>query len=286
MDKLLNWSIAQQSGDKEAISKVGEPDPKMLQQLFGGPDEPALMKEAIAVLENKDATEEDKEIAFENFEMLIENLDNANNIENLGLWPSIIRQLSLDVPSTLRIYAASSIGVAVQNNSSSQEAFLRHDGGVKSLISACKEENVDAELHSKALFALSSLLRNFKPACEKFDELHGWSVLDLEKYASHKLQLRVLSLISAILSTGLDRTKEALMREHKLVCLLILYLDHETHVGCVNKTLNILAQLADLGFVFSVEEESAIRLGLEKIAYKEEQLSSDDYEACKNIQGR
>ncbi|KAK7680728.1 hsp70 nucleotide exchange factor fes1 [Cerrena zonata] len=128
MEKLLQWSIAQQTGDKESAEKIGQPDPKLLEQLFGGggPDEPALMKQSIMVVENPEATLENKQIAFDNFEMLIENLDNANNIENLKLWTSIINQLSPEVDDSLKIYAASIIGTAVQNNPNSQEDFLKY----------------------------------------------------------------------------------------------------------------------------------------------------------------
>ena len=107
MDKLLQWSIAQQSGDQEAIEKIGKPDPKMLEQLFGGPDEPALMKQAIMVIDNEEATLENREIAFDNFEMLIENMDNANNIENIKLWQSVIDKMSAETPTSFRVYAAS-----------------------------------------------------------------------------------------------------------------------------------------------------------------------------------
>lgn len=86
MEKLLHWTIAQQAGDKDALEKIGEPDPKALNQLFGGPDEATLMRESIKVVQTPDVSQEDKEIALENFEMLIENLDNANNIGNLKLW--------------------------------------------------------------------------------------------------------------------------------------------------------------------------------------------------------
>lgn len=39
---------------------------------------------------NPEVDLETKLVAFDNFEMLIENLDNANNIENLKLWEPLL----------------------------------------------------------------------------------------------------------------------------------------------------------------------------------------------------
>merc|ERR1712098_237458 len=110
------------------MEKIGKPDEKALAQLFGtgGPDEPTLMKQSIQVVENPEADLEAKEVALENFEMLIENLDNANNIENMKMWPSIIKLLNDDQPEPLRILATSIIAIAVQNNPKCQDDFLKH----------------------------------------------------------------------------------------------------------------------------------------------------------------
>lgn len=66
-------------------------------------------------------TLDNKEQAFDNLEQLIENLDNANNLENLKLWNPLIGQLS-SPESSLRYMAAWVCGTAVQNNLKSQES--------------------------------------------------------------------------------------------------------------------------------------------------------------------
>ena len=115
--------------DKAALEKIGEPDQKALNQLFGGPDEATLMKESIKVVESTDVSLEDKEIALENFEMLIENLDNANNIGNLKLWNPLIDILAKeDTPVELKVLICGIIGTAVQNNPKSQEDFNETEG--------------------------------------------------------------------------------------------------------------------------------------------------------------
>lgn len=283
MEKLLQWSIAQQSGDKEAMDKIGQPDPKMLQQLFGGPDEPTLMTQAILVVDNPEATLENKEVAFENFEMLIENLDNANNIENLKLWPKIIAQL-LSTELSLLVLAASIVGIATQNNPNSQEAFLKQEGGLQQLITLASDEKTPKELLLKVLFAMSSLVRNFADATEQFTKLGGWKVLDLlVSKSNHKELLRKLSLLSALLSTGLDDAKTEHLHSDKVVGTLIHTLTADGHIGCIDKALNILTQLQALGFKFSSSEISQLAKNLDNIESLKDQLAHDDFNAAKQV---
>lgn len=275
MDKLLNWSVAQQSGDKEAIAKAGNPDPKLLNQLFGGPDEPLLMKQLIQVLQNPAADEETKEVALENFEMLIENMDNANNIGNMGFWPVINGQLKSDVPEPRRVLAASIVGTATQNNPESQQAF--HDSnGMGELITMAQSELAEPRL--KALFAITSYIRNFEPGYKQFDAANGWVLVDLNKEAPTKVLLRTLSLVSAILSTGLDAKKQELLHSANLVQLLAHVLhDGEApgHASCIDKALGLVAQLHEQGFEFTESEVEQLAAGVDLIKHRED-ISGDD----------
>lgn len=281
MEKLLQWSIATQSGDKEAAERIGRPDDKTLQQLFGGggPDEPTLMKQSIAVVENPEADLETKETALDNFEMLIENLDNANNIGNMKLWPSIINQLKNGAPS-LRVLAASIIGVATQNNPQSQQAFLDQEDGLNELCAA--SESSERDLALKSLFALSCLLRNFPAATTRFAELGGWSSLSLDVSADHKLLLRKLSLVSALLSTGLDESTTARLHECHLVPHLISTLASD-NLACVDKVLNILTQLQELKYQFASEEVAQLAEKLDGLEHKKDSLSHDDFNRARQV---
>jgi len=280
MDKLLQWSIAQQSGDKDAIKKIGQPDPKMLDQLFGGPDEPTLMKQAILVVEHPEATLENKEIALDNFEMLIENLDNTNNIQNMKLWPSIIKQLDSDIPDSLRVLAASIIGTAVQNNPNSQEAFNKTNG-VEQLVKVASDPKSSNELLSKSLYALSSFLRNNALGYANFEELDGWKIISLSQDVGHKIQMRQLSVVSAILSTGLNDTKQENIHKAKLVSYLVSILQKDGHVGCIEKSLNIISELASNKFEFLSTEIAQLSQGLEEIDALKEQLPEEDLQSAK-----
>lgn len=93
---------------------------EMLSSLFGGPSEADLMKGSMAALVDPEIPLDDKMIAFDNFEQLIESLDNANNMEPLGLWSPLAGLLDHDEPDMRRM-AAWCVGTAVQNNEKSQD---------------------------------------------------------------------------------------------------------------------------------------------------------------------
>ena len=63
---------------------------------------------------------ENKGIAWDNFEQLVENLDNANNMEALKLWTPLVEKLESEDTQD-REMACWCLGTAVQNNIKCQE---------------------------------------------------------------------------------------------------------------------------------------------------------------------
>ncbi|KAK5242514.1 hsp70 nucleotide exchange factor fes1 [Cryomyces antarcticus] len=127
-----------------------------------------------------DVTVDDKVTAFDNFEQLIENLDNANNMESLGLWMPLVQQLDNE-EAELRRMAAWCVGTAVQNNVKSQERLLIVGGIPKLTKMATNDTN--AAVRKKAVFALSSEVRNYQPALNEAqkalpDEFRGREDID------------------------------------------------------------------------------------------------------------
>ena len=72
---------------------------------------------------SNDVTLGNKLTAFDNLEQLVETIDNANNLEVLGLWTPLVQQLHNEEPE-LRRMAAWCIGTAVQNNLKAQEKVI------------------------------------------------------------------------------------------------------------------------------------------------------------------
>lgn len=277
MDKLLAWSIAQQSGDKSAIEKAGQPDFKALNQVFGGVDEPTLMRQSIEVVES-DASNEDKEVALENFEMLIENLDNANNIENLKLWDSIIKLLEdSNTPLAMKTLAASIVGIAVQNNPQCQADFLKYDG-FKVLLENLAASDIGFRL--KVLFAISSIVRNNKDSIKYFNKYNGWNAFEHD-FVNHKVDIRLLSVLSSILTneTLFKSEIEPKLHELKLVKYLINHLSND-NITCKEKALGIISQLIHLNFRFDEDELSLLSKNMSEISH----LRQDYIDDFKNIE--
>jgi hsp70-interacting protein len=129
LNNLLKWGIQNSEASRNDASVAPKPPKPMsesdraaLEQLLGGggPSDADLMAQSLDVVENDEATAEAKYIAFENFELMIQNIDNANNMENRGLWTRVIKQLENEDPE-IRVWAAWCCSTAVQNNIRSQE---------------------------------------------------------------------------------------------------------------------------------------------------------------------
>lgn len=288
MEKLLHWSIANAQGDSEAVARAGQPDPKLLEQLFGGgPDEPTLMKHAMAVISNPEATLENKLTAFDNFEMLIENLDNANNIENLKLWEPLIAVL--DSPeSELRAFALSVTGTAVQNNEKSQNNFAKYDGSLAKVMQIVGNAQEDAQVRIKAFYTLSSLMRHNKEIYKQFYELDGLKLIAPvlnDANANEKLKLRVMALLSTIMTVAdvKDAKFLSLLRDDNIISSTLSFLQPESNLYLIDRVLNFLAQLIDIGFEFSASELEQLKAGVHNIKPVEDRLNEDDYKTVQYV---
>lgn len=167
LNSLLKWGITNSdnpgntanANDSSRVSTNGLNE-EALRALLGGPSDAELMKQSMEVVLNSEATLEAKVTAFDNFEQLIESIDNANNMEPLGLWTPLISQLD-NSEAELRRMAAWCIGTAVQNNPKSQERFLAVNGIPKLCKVAINDS--DTTVRKKAVYALSSEVRNYQP---------------------------------------------------------------------------------------------------------------------------
>ena len=173
MNQLLKWGLensdsAPQVNGTSAQDNAHEqpsqtPNSQVLDALFGGPSDADLMKDAMAVIASTDASIDDKVTAFDNFENLVESIDNANNLAPLSLWEPLIRQLHSPV-GVLRKMAAWCIGTAVQNNSTAQRQAV--DFRVVSLLIPLALADPETTVRRKATYALSSTVRNFQPGLD------------------------------------------------------------------------------------------------------------------------
>lgn len=144
-------------------------DPEILNALFGGPSEAELMKAAIEVITSppeENVSLEQKLTAFDNLEQLVESLDNANNLEPLSLWSPLLSMLEHE-EAELRKMAAWCVGTAVQNNAKTQERLLAMgSAGVPALVKIAVNKEEEDAVRRKAVYAISSAVRNYQPALD------------------------------------------------------------------------------------------------------------------------
>ncbi|KAI4138728.1 MAG: hypothetical protein LQ341_004532 [Variospora aurantia] len=171
MNQLLKWSI--ENSDVTRNDPTASTDPKAerpsgqglnaeaIKALMGGPSDAELMKQSMAAIESPDVSLDQKLVAFDNLEQLIETVDNANNMQPLGLWTPLKDQLTSH-EADMRRMAAWCMGTAVQNNQQSQERLLVV-GAIPILVKLALQDS-DSQVRRKAVYAISSEVRNYSPA--------------------------------------------------------------------------------------------------------------------------
>ncbi|KAE9982998.1 hypothetical protein EG328_010383 [Venturia inaequalis] len=177
LNELLKWGIQNSTASTDAPADPNAPpadprstdtqpfnsralDPALLQQLLGGPSDADRMKDAMSAIQNPEVDLENKLIAFDNFEQLVEGIDNANNLEALKLWVPLVEQLT-NTEAEMRMYAAWCIGTSVQNNVKAQET-LNSLGAIPILIKLATSDP-SQPTRKKSILALSSAIRNYQP---------------------------------------------------------------------------------------------------------------------------
>ena len=174
LNDLLKWSIQNtdtSKNDDTSAPHKSDLTPELMASLMGGPSDADLMKASMEIITStnpEEVTLDDKLIAFDNFEQLIESLDNANNIASLSLWTPLLEQLQHE-EREIRKMAAWCIGTAVQNNERTQERLLAM-GGIPPLVEIAVKDDEHHEVRRKAVYALSSASRNYQPSMDVFAE--------------------------------------------------------------------------------------------------------------------
>jgi len=174
LNELLKWGIENSAKDPNSNSNgtsttqpPSDPsrglNPDILAQLLGGPSDADRMKDMMAAIQNPEVNLENKLIAFDNLEQLVEGIDNANNLEPLKLWVPLVKELENE-EAELRSMAAWCIGTAVQNNEKAQERLLVL-GAIPTLVKIATEDSSQAA-RKKAILALSSGIRNYQPSLD------------------------------------------------------------------------------------------------------------------------
>ncbi|KAI1802276.1 Fes1-domain-containing protein [Daldinia bambusicola] len=196
LNELLKWSIENSTEADPSAPASNAPrtalNAEALAAIMGAPSDAELMQASVEHITSSDPeiTLESKLTAFDNLEQLVESLDNANLLSKLGLWTPLLELLGHE-EDQMRLMAAWCVGTAVQNNAPSQERLVAL-GGVEKLVkmalgdrlsmekragageetteesaaAAAANQGETKEVRRKAVYALSSAVRNYQPALD------------------------------------------------------------------------------------------------------------------------
>ncbi|GAA6052386.1 hypothetical protein JCM3770_000217 [Rhodotorula araucariae] len=220
---LLRWGIENAAPGALAetareIKDGKRPDlsTDMLKHIMGQSDA-EKMRECVMVIEGKwvdrdgsgelknssDITDDDRYRAWEDLEMLVQDLDNAVDLQNMGLWPIILKHLASGDDEQV-MFACWVCGTATQNNPRAQKAFFDHDP-LPAISSIIQSSSASSGTRAKAMYALSSSLKHWEAAVQRFSELGGWQTLTQTlQDPSLKLRSKTAFLLSQLIMQSQD----------------------------------------------------------------------------------
>ncbi|OCF33507.1 hsp70-like protein [Kwoniella heveanensis BCC8398] len=145
----------------EGVAGPGKRDDlttEMLDLILGKSDS-ITMKEKMATATDESVAVEERVEALDDFEMLIELIDNANNMPILKLWQPLLGLLSSPHPEIVA-HTCWIIGTAVQNNLKAQAALYINEAfpQILSTLTTCSHPS---SVRAKATYALSSALKHW-----------------------------------------------------------------------------------------------------------------------------
>ncbi|TBU42702.1 nucleotide exchange factors-like protein [Dichomitus squalens] len=202
MESLLRWSIAN-STPQDANQPPPRPrtdlDPGIIDAILGKPDA-ELMKEALAVAVDEKRDEDERIQALDDFEMLVEQIDNANNLEKLKMWEPLHSLLtSPNSSEAIQMQTLWILGTAVQNNPAAQNSYLALSP-LRALLSFLSPTVRSGKTRSKAVYALSGLLKHNAKAVAQMSDANGWDVLrDALSDSDITVRRKVAFLLSTLL---------------------------------------------------------------------------------------
>jgi len=228
LNELLKWSIKYHESEVDRTvnrEELGEMDVerrKFLEKALKSltVDEMEIMKNALVTLGNEEATVQEREVALDNINNLIDNLDSARDLQIIGGFQVVTQYLKSEHTS-LKARAAEITGTVVQNDFNAQ-SYAIETGTLPLLFTAF--EDPDPTVRKKVVAAVSSLIRNHPQGTTSFFELQG---LDLIKKGikdqAPEVQTKAVFFLYKLLSDHEDVKKAIVTMD--LIPVLIQKLD-------------------------------------------------------------
>ncbi|KAJ1821411.1 hsp70 nucleotide exchange factor fes1, partial [Coemansia sp. RSA 2599] len=240
---LLKWAIingatASEDAPKrdaatEESIKQKKLDPAIIDAILGKPAS-VQMTECLDAVEHKDTPLSAREIALDDLEMLVENIDNASNLQPLGLWPRIIK-LYEDPEPSIREAALWVSGTAVQHNPNAQKAF----GGLANALAVLRSQKEVPTVRTKALYCVSSFVRANAQGLTQFVADDGLAaVIEAAGNGSASLKQKAFFLLRALIDEAMDEETPEELRPGKHL------IDAVVELGAVDTAASAIARLS------------------------------------------
>ncbi|KAJ9694742.1 hypothetical protein PVL29_010291 [Vitis rotundifolia] len=204
-DGLLKWSLAHSDGTRPPRN-LSEEDRKWFMEAMQAQsvDVVKRMKEITLVmqtpeqvLEAQGVTSADIEDMLDELQEHVESIDMANDLHSIGGLVPLLGYLK-NSHAGIRAKAAEVITTIVQNNQRSQQLVMEANG-FEPLLSNFTSDP-DITVRTKALGAISSLIRHNKPGIAAFRLANGYAALrDALGSESVRFQRKALNLIHYLL---------------------------------------------------------------------------------------
>ncbi|KAA0184453.1 hypothetical protein HAZT_HAZT000352 [Hyalella azteca] len=142
---------------------------------------------------------EEEEKALDELIELVQDVDNANDLVKMGGFPVLLS--CLDSPHALVLELSCEVlAVVCQNNPKCQDELLKHHGVLDKLLNLLDNNASPVTVKTKALFAVSCLIRGHEAATAAFDERGGFSYLmRAMQLGEEKVFIKAIFLIAALL---------------------------------------------------------------------------------------
>ncbi|KAM3324943.1 hsp70-binding protein 1 [Capsicum chacoense] len=204
-DGLLKWSLSHADATNPPRN-LSEEDRKWFMEAMQAQtvDVVKRMKEITLVmqtpeqvLESQGVTSQDIQDMLDELQEHVESIDMANDLHSIGGLVPLLGYLK-NAHANIRAKAAEVVSTIVQNNPRSQQLVMEANGLEPLLSNFTSDPDVTAR--TKALGAISSLIRHNKPGIAAFRLANGYAALrDALSSDSPRFQRKALNLIHYLL---------------------------------------------------------------------------------------
>uniref|UniRef100_A0A0C9S4L9 TSA: Wollemia nobilis Ref_Wollemi_Transcript_24998_1838 transcribed RNA sequence n=1 Tax=Wollemia nobilis TaxID=56998 RepID=A0A0C9S4L9_9CONI len=286
-DGLLKWSLSHADGTGSA-RQLSEEDRRWFMEAMQAQtvDVVKRMKEITTimqtpqeVLEAQGVTVEDLEGILEELQEHVEAIDMANDLHSIGGLVPLLGYLR-NPHASVRARAAEVVTTVVQNNPKSQNLVMDAKG--LELLLSNFISDPDMTVRTKALGAISSLIRHNKPAIVAFRLANGYAALrDALTTEDARFQRKALHTVQYLLQENPEDCNVAIeLGFPRLFMHLVASEDADVRQAALQNLYEITrgGKAEDAGFT---DKEGNLKQVLEARITDIQQMTSDDLGAAK-----